>query len=78
MMHQTASTDATSRAHSWHLPWLRLAEGVVAILRWLRPLILKPQLFAPLPNDSIAQLRLERMRARLPHDDLITSARRML
>lgn len=78
MMHQTASTRATSRAHNWHLPWLRLAEGVVAIVRWLRPLIPKPQQFAPLPNDSIEQLRLERMRARLSHDDLRVTARRIL
>ena len=63
MMHQTASTRTTSRAHNWHLPWLRLAEGVVAIVRRLRPLLLKPQQFATFPNDLIAQLRLERMRA---------------
>ncbi len=78
MMHQPASARATSRAHNWHLPWLRLAEGVVAILRWLRPLILKPQQVAPLSNNSIEQLRLERMRARLSHDDLRVSARRIL
>jgi hypothetical protein len=74
MMHQTAST----RAYNRHLLWLRLAEGVVAIVRSLRPLILKPQQFAPLPNDSIEQLRLERMRARLSYDDLRVSVRRIL
>lgn len=78
MTHETASTRTMPRAHNWHLSWLRLAEGVVVILRSLRPLILKSRQFAPLPNDSIAQLRLERMRARLSHDDLRVSARRIL
>ena len=77
-MGHSASTLVASRASIWRLSWQHVVDGVVAVTCLLRPLVSRPQQLPPLPNDGIEQLRRERMRAHLWHDDLRISARRLL
>lgn len=69
MVQQMAHTVAMSRARLRRLPWPHMVESAIAVMVWFRAFVSTLQA-PPLPDDAIEQLRLERMRARLSHDDL--------